>query len=212
MFLNTIDRKPLIKDNNGNFIRDLTQSIFKLTSNTYLEYSVFRVPSGIEMRPDLISQSAYNNTSYAEYILKFNGISNPFTIAPNDKILIPSLDSAKKIVVNRGDDQAESEAKKIRNSYKYIDPAKAPKRDGNLSKFDDRELNGQTGDGLEDGTAGDNLQEGALPPNIAPEGQKGITYRNGRVYFGEGIGQSACLKNGMSQSEFLTKVIRSKKV
>ena len=82
-----------------------------------------------------------------------------------------------------------------RLSYKYLDPTKAPTKDKNAIAFEDR-----------------NLKEGALPPNIAPEGQKQITHRNGRVYFGEGIGESACLKNGMSSSEFLTTVIKSKEV
>ena len=110
------------------------------------------------------------------------------------KILcIPNLDSAKENVKKQS---TESSAEtKIRNSYKYLDPTKAPVKDIQVVNFEDR-----------------NLQEGALPPNITKEGERQVTYRNGRVYFGEGIGDSACLKNGMSQSEFLTAVIKSRKV
>ena len=34
--------------------------------------------------------------------------------------------------------------------------------------------------------------------------------RNGRVFFGENVGQNACLKNGMTNSEFIAKVIKSR--
>ena len=202
MFLNSLDRKPLFKKKDGAIVRDLTKTMFDFKSNNYLNYSVYRVPVDYEMRPDLIAQAVYNNTIYAEMVLKFNGISNPFSIDTGDVILIPSLDTAKQNVKKRGEEAEGSEAKRIRNSYKYIDPTKAPKRDRDINTFDNRNL----------GTKKDQVQDGALPPNIAREGDRGITYRNGRVYFGEDISESACLKNGMSQSEFLTKVIKSRKV
>lgn len=202
MFLNSLDRKPLWKKQDGTVIRDLTQTMFDFKSNNYVNFSVYKIPSGYEMRPDLIAQSVYNNTIYAEFILKYNGISNPFSIDKGDRVLIPSLDTVKDNVKKQGDAVEESDARRIRNSYKYIDPTKVPKRDSESEKFNERNLSKKK----------DQIQDGALPPNIAQEGEQGITYRNGRVYFGEGIGESACLKNGMSSSEFLTKIIRSRKV
>ena len=202
MFLNTLDKKPLFQKSDGLFIRDLTQTMFDFGAKNFVSISVYRVPSDYQMRPDLVSQSVYNNALYAEYILKYNGISNPFTMAQGDIIVIPDLGSAKEATKNLADDTEGSDAKRIRNSYKYIDPTKAPKRDGDVENFDRRNLS----------TKKDQLADGALPPNMAQEGDKGITYRNGRVFFGENVAESACLKNGMSSSEFLTKVIKSKKV
>lgn len=199
MFLNSLDRKPLFRKPDGTIVRDLTQTMFDFKTNDYFNFSIYRVPFDYQMRPDLISQAMYNNTLYTEYILKYNGISNPFTIDQGDVIAVPNLDSAKNNTKSRSDSVEGSDAKRIRNSYKYIDPTKIPKRDGNIDEFDNRNLNKK-------------LSDGALPPNIAPEGERGITYRNGRVYFGEGIGESACLKNGMSSAEFLTKVIKTRKV
>jgi hypothetical protein len=193
MFLNSIDRKPFFEKSDGTVVRDLTQSMFDFTTNNYVNFQAYRVPVEYQMRIDLISQSVYNNTIHSEFILKYNGISNPFTIANGDVILIPNLDSAKE---NAKKQSTESSADiKIRNSYKYLDPTKAPIKDIQVVNFEDRDL-----------------QEGALPPNITKEGEKQVTYRNGRVYFGEGIADSACLKNGMSQSEFITQIIRSRKV
>lgn len=214
MFLNSLDRKPLFKKDDGNIIRDLTQSIFDFKSGNFINYQAYRVPMEYQMRCDLISQSVYNNTIYAEFILKFNGISNPFAIANGDVILIPDLNSAKQNVKEEQAAAGDNAESKIRKSYKYLDPTKAPTTDPNAVKFDNRDLRNNPG-----GTASGNNKglnelalEEALPPNIAAEGQNQVTYRNGRVYFGEGIGQSACLQNGMSSGEFLTQIIKNRNV
>lgn len=202
MFTNTIDKKPIINDKNNNIIRDLTKSIFNFSNVNFIGTSVYRVPKGYEMRSDLISQSTYNNTLYAEFILKYNSISNPFTIAPDDIILIPVLDDFKEHVNIVTFNNVNNLENRIRNKYKYIDPTKIPKIDSNISKFNNRNL-AETVKTTE-------TRKETLPPNITKTDDLGITHRNGRVYFGETIGESACLKNGMSSSEFLTKVIKRK--
>jgi len=198
MFSHSLDRKPLFKNPDQQIVRDLTKSMFDYQSNNYVNYTAYRIPPEYEMRPDLISQAVYNNTIYAEFILKYNGISNPFTIENDDVILVPDLNSAKNNVRIQGGVTDSENKNEIRQSYKYIDPTKKPERDKDLTDFGNRKLK--------------KVQEGALPANITEEGTEQITYRNGRVYFGESIGQSACLKNGMTSSEFLTKVIKSRKV
>jgi len=202
MFLSSIDRKPFYKKEDGNIVRDLTKSMFDFKANNYTSFNAFKIPVDYVMRPDLISQAVYNNTLYAEFILKYNGISNPFTLEEGDVILVPNLESAKLNTKTTGSgEEADDPSKRIRESYKYIDPTKVPKRDKDLAKYVNRNFDSQR-----------TIPEGALPPNIADEGSSQIVERNGRVYFGEGIGESACLKSGMSASEFLTKVIKSKKV
>jgi hypothetical protein len=170
--------------------------MFDLKTRDYIAYEVYRVPKDYVMRPDLISKAVYNNDLYAEIIMKYNGISNPFTINEGDLILIPDLDSAKAKIKEGGNEAGESKASKIRNSYKYIDPLKKPtaKDKSELQKYNDRQIVDTPG--------------GSLPPNFAEEGTEQLTYRNGRVYFGEGA--ETCLKNGLSTSEFLTNVIKNK--
>jgi len=197
MFLNSLDKKPLVQTNDGNTIRDLTASMFDFKSNNYTSFNAFKVSRDYVMRPDLISQAVYNNSLYTEFILKYNGISNPFSIEENDVILVPNLESAKQNVRTQGSGTDEP-SKRLRDSYKYIDPTKIPKKDDEEVKYNNTDLG--------------KINEGALPPNIAEPGVSQIVERNGRVYFGEGIGESACLKNGMSSSEFLTKVIKSRRV
>jgi hypothetical protein len=193
MYKNTIDKKPVYKRPDGKILRDLTASIFDFNANSFVTYKAYKVPAEYVMRPDLISQAVYNNIEYTEMILKFNGISNPFTMNKDDIILIPGLEGVKKRLKGKGSLTSQDQADNIRKSYKYIDPTKKPNRDPDLDNYDRRKL-----------------KEGALPPNIAEAGTSQIIYRNGRVYFGENIGTSACLKNGMSSSEFLTRVIKSK--
>lgn len=205
MFLGSLDRKPFLKKKDGNIVRDLTKSMFDFKANNYTSFNAFKIPVDYVMRPDLISQAVYNNTLYAEYILKYNGISNPFTLNEGDTILVPNLESAKlnTNTTGSGSGDGDDASKRLRESYKYIDPSKIPKRDKDLEKFVGRNF---------DSANKTTIQEGALPPNIAAEGSSQIVERNGRVYFGENIGESACLKSGMSASEFLTKVIKSKRV
>lgn len=233
MFSNSIDNKPLFQNNDGNILRDLCQTMFDVRSNNYVSYNMFKLSSDYVMRPDLISQAVYNNSLYAEYILKYNGISNPFSMEEGDIILIPNLEGARSNTkTSAGSAGADLDpSQKLRDAYRYIDPTKIPKRDGNISSFEDRKFadpfvnNGATiggstasGQGAAGGTVSAGaipqtnatLQEGALPPNIAQAGSTQIVQRNGRVYFGEGISESACLKSGMSSSEFLAQVIKSK--
>ena len=212
MFVNSIDTKPFFTRSDGVKIRDLTQTMFELKNREYIAYNVYKVPKEYVMRPDLIAKSVYNNSLYAEVILKYNGISNPFSINEGDIILIPDLDSAKSRIKISGDNKSENKATKIRNSYKYIDPLKKPKKSDKkeLQKFDERLIGGGgggTGDDAGDDAGGG--EGGLLPPNFAEEGTSQVTYRNGRVYFGEGV--ETCLKNGISTSEFLTNVIKNRK-
>ncbi len=201
MFNNSLDRKPFFKKKDGHTIRDLTQSMFDFKTNDYTKFLPYKVPREYIMRPDLISQAVYNTTLYAEFILKYNGISNPLSINQDDIILIPDLETAKQNVKKVTSEAEATGMHQIRKSYKYVDPVKFPKKDVNMDAFKERNLDKKT-----------EIKDEALPPNIADEGVKQITHRDGRVYFGEGISESACLKNGMSSSEFLTQVIKSRRV
>ncbi|HUT79856.1 MAG TPA: hypothetical protein VMZ29_01535 [Candidatus Bathyarchaeia archaeon] len=169
--------------------------MFELKNNTSISYNVYKVPRDYVMRPDLISKAVYNNSLYAEVLLKYNGISNPFSINENDLILIPDLDSANAKIKSEAADKKESRAERIRNTYKYIDPLKIPSKGEILKKYNERQIV--------------DTQADSLPPNFTEPGTSQVTYRGGRVYFGEGV--ETCLKNGMSTGEFLTNVITNRK-
>ena len=190
MFLNSLDRKPIFTRSDGIDIKDLTASMFNPATDNYISYTVYKVPKEFAMRPDLISAAVYNNTLYAEIILKYNGISNPFSINEDDVILIPDLGSVQTMISPQKGTSTDA-AKTIRDSYKYIDPTKIPKPSPD---FENRQI-----------VAG--ASGSSLPPNMAAEGEAQITYRNGRVYFGENV--TTCLQNGMTASEYITNAINS---
>jgi hypothetical protein len=134
----------------------------------------------------------YNTTQYTEIILKFNGISNPFSIDKGDMILVPNLDGAKEKMI-KPESGYKSDLAKIRNSYKYIDPAKIPSKSASLQDYDNRQL-----------------KNAFLPPNFAEENTTQIIQRNGRVYFGESV--ATCVQNGVSAAEFLSLAIKNKNI
>ena len=65
-------------------------------------------------RIDLISREIYGNESYADYILKYNGISNPFTIGEGDVLFLPAHNATfvnwTKPVNKLGDGNSASDA------------------------------------------------------------------------------------------------------
>lgn len=67
------------------------------------------------MRPDLISMFAYGTDQYADIILKFNEISNPFSIAEGDIIIIPDLDGAKRAYIKPKPSKKEIE--EVKRAY-----------------------------------------------------------------------------------------------
>jgi len=194
MFNNSLDSKEFFVKSDGTKIRDLTQTMLELKDKTYPSYNVYRVPKDYVMRPDLISKAVYNNSLYAEIILKFNGISNPFSIDEGDLVLIPDLQSAKNKIKELTKGSGTSAADRIRNTYKYLDPLKMPKKNDVLNAYNQRQIVAAPAN--------------ALPPNLAEEGTSQVTIRNGRAYFD---GVDTCLKSGVSSAEFLKTVIENRK-
>lgn len=189
MYKYTIENKPLFTKDNGDEIRDLTVGAFQMNSTAPSNYKVYKVPSSMVMRPDLLSNSAYGTTEYTEMVLKYNAISNPFSIDVDDLIVIPDRDAILNVVAPT---KEVDDNMLVNKSYKYIDPTKFPKHSQTISDFDKRDVT-------------------VLPPNISNVGEEQITHRNGRVYFGENIGKS-CLYNGMSSGEYLQTIVKNNKI
>ena len=76
------------------------------------------------MRPDLVSQAMYDDDQYAEFILKFSGISNPFTLDDDDVLMIPNEEQAVGMMAanneNEADNGSDGVIAQIRNFYKFV--------------------------------------------------------------------------------------------
>lgn len=191
MYKYTIDNKPLFVKDNGDVVRDLTDGAFDMSRFLTSDYKVFRVSSSMVMRPDLIANSAYGSSEYTEMVMKYNNISNPFSIDEDDIVIIPNKESILDVVLSTS---SMDDNELVLKSYKYIDPTKFPVNtsSGTVKEFENR-------------------MDVILPPNISDINEEQVSMRNGRVYFGENIGKS-CLYDGMSSGEYLQQIVKNNKI
>lgn len=207
MFNNSIDNKPRYTDENSLEVLDLTKSIFKSNSRPNLG-SIMKVSHSYCMRPDLISYAMYGTDEYAEMVLKYSEIDNPFSINTDDIVFSASL----SIISEPVDDSAEQKptvdaVDYVKKYHKYIDPAKVPATPGSEK----------------------NNVETDKEANMSYRPDSGIKLVNGRIYFGDvpssistdgivdvstaptTISQQNCVENGSTLGKFLTTVLKSNK-
>ena len=156
----------------------------------------------MEMRPDLAAMSAYNGEEYTELLLKYNNIQNPFSLAEDDILIIPS---STQIETHTGDivEEAKENADKlIRNLHNYVDKNKLP--DTNGSEKDNSVIKKTTDIKNLTGNTATRLKEA----NIAPLGATQIKEVNGRLYFGTDAGMK-CAANGISTSDYIKEIIKN---
>lgn len=125
--------------------------------------STYTVSADEICRIDLISEKFFNTPDYSDYILKYNNISNPFSINEGDVLKIPDIGSTLinfKPVKLIGDGSEEKEPS-IRDQFvnsKRLTP-KDIKRLEYLQRKADQKANGS---------------KQILPPNLLKDGDKNI--------------------------------------
>lgn len=197
MFSRSLDGKKKYKLDDGTEVVDLTESIFDKNKSTTQLYSLFRVSRNFEMRPDLISMTLYGSTDYAEMILKYSLISNPFAVETNDVIFSASLSGIyNPLKTTQLDKTGSFDA--VKNLHKYIDKTKVPDKVGSDS-------------------VNTEIKETPSEANISKKGNSGLTVKNGKIYFGS-IDESLtsvdssivdCATDGTTLGEFLNATIRN---
>ncbi len=145
---------------------DLISSTFRFPQQIAGSGGAIIVGEFESMRPDLISDRIYGKIQSWDALLKYNGISNPFSVQSDDILYGPAgsvLDSmyAKPREILERDQRQENRVSP------FLDPK---------TKKDKDRL--------------DNLKQKAgvvLPPNINKPGDKNVKIRDGRVVFGEDV-------------------------
>jgi hypothetical protein len=212
MFKYTIDSKPSYIDSNGEEIIDLGQTIFNTVDSNTVLYTYYKATKEIEMRPDLISVFACGTDEYAEMIMKYSLIDNPFAIEEGDILAIPTVSSMyNEIKETNVDSVASTDSYDyVKNYHKYIDKNKLP----NNSASDNNDISvSSTSSGVE--------------ANIANNGNSGIKIENGRIYFGNTVSASSsniedvlgnndtssnmvdCAKSGVTIGQFINAAIKN---
>jgi len=191
----TIDNKRLFTKPNGDKVVDLTQQNFKPTPFVKF-YDAFVVSADFVMRPDLIAYTAYRDINAVDVILKQNQISNPFSIDENDLIFIQER---RSIDIQFATNSLVEVKKLVRSQY--IDSSKEPIIDKNLQNFKNRKKPKKS-----------KKSTPALPPNFANFGDTELTFRGGKVIFGENVTGNAdvCNELPLSKSEFLKRLAKNR--
>lgn len=136
--------------------------IFRNKEDVVLLNSAHVVDADESARPDLIALKHYGDQSKLDMILKWNGISDPFSINKGDILEIPS---------------ANTNFFKLERPKEFENnPVKQQFIDGKrLSKKDQRRLNA-----LKKKYGKDNL----LPPNVIPVGKKNYEFIGSKIRMG----------------------------
>lgn len=201
MNLKTLNNK-LEKNINGEDIIDLTTKSSEFVDNLKSK-SYVHVEERMEMRPDLFALEYGDTSGDFTTILKYNNISNPFTLSSDDIIFLPtgnvsslSLSPKEDIMDENGDD--------IRNSY--VDPSKASTPDPKISTLDNKYK-----DAL-NVPASTSPRKTSLPPNFNDFSEGEVEVKNNKLRFAPGVSRnsSECSTEPISKSDLISRVIKNK--
>ena len=161
--------KKLFTNLTGESIIDLISATFKYSTSSNSAGTII-VNEYEVMRPDLISDRIYSNYENWDVILKFNGISNPFSLDFGEVLLAPPFNEISTMisppinVVEKGKEPAK------KNESKLITP-KTPKDKQRLDSLRTK------------------VSE-VVPPNFNLTGSKNIKVVDGNVIFGGDMTQT----------------------
>ena len=160
------------------------------------------------MRPDKVAFAEYGTDEYTEYILKYSGVSNPFSIDEDDVLFIPDPGQAEAQMQDVEDEKTEI-VNQVQTYYKFTNTD---------FKSDSKSYDNLANKVIPKGTPQQTTNAGFTVPYISDEGMA-ITIKNGRMYFGTDAANVAspeqyakelatkldekCAVNGMSLTDFV---------
>lgn len=164
MKFTTLEKKKISLDG-SKVVMTTPTVIFSPNTEVVAEHIVTEDQIG---RIDLISLQYYRDSGYADYILKWNGISNPFSINIGDVLEIPqksvSLQIVKPVKMVQRSDNKPSIKDQFINTKRI--PVKDAKRLEYLQRKAAEKANGSAQ---------------ILPPNILKDGEQNLTIGNGTI-------------------------------
>jgi hypothetical protein len=135
-------------------------------------FESFEVTEYYAGRIDLISLQLYNSPDHIDQLLKFNGISNPFSIAVGDILLVPPSDVLLKQWKKPG--IGVKDANVVRD--KFIDTKRLPIKDQNRLDYLKRKAAEKPNGAKE-----------ILPPNVLKSDQTNVIIKNGETLVGAAL-------------------------
>ena len=229
MFTNTIDKKNTYINNDGIELVDLSDSIFNSNLKA-VTCSFYKVTKEMQMRPDLLSIASFGEDTYAEMIVKYSEICNPFAIEEDDVIAVPSLNSIYnevKDVILSNNTEDEGTYNLVKNYHKYIDKSKVPSNMGSQTSPVQGNKNATQNKSISGTEGNSSVGNSPVEPNMANNGNSGISVINGRIYFGPNVSVKStditdvdgdniaesdlvdCAKSGVTIGQFLNATVKN---
>lgn len=137
--------------------------LFQNKEEALLLEKAHRVDKFQEARPDLIAAKYYGDASLLDIILKFNNISNPFSIVEGQYLKIPVAEVGTK-KFNRAPQVEENIVKQQFVDTKRLTEKDAKRVEALKKKYD---------------------KENLLPPNVIAVGKKNFKFERGKIIFGK---------------------------
>ena len=196
-----LSKKKEIINSIGQKVTDLIQSTFKFPK-TLIRSSMARVGEFEKMRPDLISNRLYGTQDGWDLLLKFNAISNPFSINDGDVLYILNYSDLKAL--NRSPLTIPERTGKSESPFEPIikGSSKDQNRVKNLKdKFKNR-----------DNYMASNTNTPQLPPNLNGSGIPSIQSDNGDLVLGQGNTSSSPVNttDSLSRSRLKSALLKNK--
>lgn len=151
-------------------IIDLTEASFKFTGELLVTGTVM-VTEDFVMRPDLVAAQVFGNQDKFDYLLKFNSISNPFSIDAGDILLLMDESSMKLARATSGNTGTDNKKEDIRK--RFFDPKRLSQKDKKRLDFIKKKSSTLT-----------NASAQALPPNFSEPGSQEMKVVDGKIIFG----------------------------
>ena len=168
LFIETLTKKRYFTKPNGDTVIDLTMSSVNGNADQPLEVNVVMVSDDLAMRPDLVAKSVYGDDSKLDYLLKYNGISNPFSLNVGDILIIPDPFKMSNVFIMPDADDTTEYSTEIK-AFNTI-AQQQPRDNKRIELLKQKSLNKEL-----------------LPPNVNQAGDTNIKYKNGKIIFGEDV-------------------------
>ena len=159
--------KGLFTKTNGDTVVDLISSTFNFGESFAPAEGYCVILEEEQMRPDLLANRVYGNQELWEALLKYNGVSNPFSLSVGTVLLTPpfkdleKLISAPKQILEKGVELTNNTEDRLLQPKKLEDKKRLEALKNNV-----REV---------------------VPPNVNTKGDKNVKVRDGKVIFGEDV-------------------------
>ena len=176
---------------NGDRLIDLISSTFDFNKGGNQSAGLIRVLEDEAMRPDLIANRIYTESDNWDVLLKYNGISNPFSVNPGEILVSPAFSSMDSFIVKPKTIIEKGQEKALNNENKLINPTSV-KDKKRVEALKDR------------------VSE-LVPPNVNTTGSQNIKVKDGKVIFGEDV-TSINKDNGsipLSRSRLIQQLVKS---